>query len=97
MLTHPAILPRYIDRTMYQTLGIADRMRAYLVLRSTPTRPKTLAKVSGGTAAGASLGADIQNGYVMRCSLGHYYATKRGRLAFRERLPAALFGEGTDA
>ena len=85
---------RFLNQKTFATLSIADKLRAYLLLRSTAVPTRTLEQVSGATSDGvyAHLSGDIKAGYVKKGRASGYALTNTGRKRLALRLPVGLLG-----
>jgi hypothetical protein len=83
---------RTLDRTTFATLSISDKIRAYLLLRSTPTHRETLMAVSQASEIAAHLVKDLKERRVRRPRLGWYILTPKGRRYYADQFPPGLLG-----
>jgi hypothetical protein len=85
-------MTRVLNRPVFDTLSTVDKVRAYLLLRTTPTNPRVLQRVSHGQFITAYLRRDLQDGLVRRTRSGGYLLAKKGRRRYATTLPLGLLG-----
>lgn len=83
---------RLLDRAIFDTLSISDKIRAYLVLRTTPASRHVLCHISGATEISPHLYQDIKQGRIRRTRPGQFCLTPKGRRYYAISLPIGLLG-----
>lgn len=87
---------RYLNSPAFHALPAADRLRAYLLLRTTPTRARVLQRLTGEINMHLMIEGLRYAGWVTRSSAGQYLLTPRGRRMIAESLPAGVLGIGIE-
>jgi hypothetical protein len=83
---------RFLNRTAYDALSTVDKVRAYLLLRTTPVPRRVLQQVSQGPFIAQYLTHDIRQGLVKRPRPGWYALTAKGRKLIAQSLPVGVLG-----